>query len=82
MIFKPYRHMRYGTAAFKLGVKYSFEVLNLNTIYAGCYPDNKSSRKMIENCGFIPNPAGDIDEKHYITDEDIIQHDFVIHKEQ
>ena len=80
IIYKPYRCLGYGTAAFKLGIRYSFDTLNLDSIYAGCYPDNKISRKMITGCGFIPHPDGNIDETHYITGEPIIQYDFILHK--
>ena len=82
IMYKPYRYMGCGTAAFKLGIRYSFEVLNLDKIYAGCYPGNKISRKMIEGCGFLPHPTGNIDETHYITGEPIIQYDFILHKKQ
>ena len=77
MIYKPYRKQGYGTAAFALGVKYCFEVLEFDRIYAGCYPHNIGSMKMLAKCGFIPHPSGNIQEKHYLTGEDITQFDFV-----
>ena len=77
-IFKPYRGQNYGTTAFLLGVNYCFEVLNLDKIYAGSYEDNTASRKMIERCGFKPNPDGNDDEPHIFTGEDRLQLDFVI----
>ena len=80
-IFKPYRNQGYGTIAFALGAKYCFDVLGLEKIYAGCYPDNIRSMKMLEKCGFIPHPEGNIEEKHYITGEPITQFDFVLSKE-
>ena len=79
MVFKPYRGNGYGTRAFLLGVKYCFEVLLLDYVYAGCYPYNLSSMKMLQKCGFVPHPEGNVNEKHYRTGEDIIQLDFVIH---
>ena len=77
-IFKPYRNQGFGTMAFKLGAKYCFDVLGLEKIYAGCYPDNIRSMKMLEKCGFITHPEGNISEKHYITGESITQLDFVL----
>ena len=77
-IFKPYRNQRYGTMAFSLGVRYCFETLKLAKIYAGCYEDNISSRKMIEHCGFRRNPDGDVIDPHIFTGEDRLQLDFVI----
>jgi len=79
-IFKPYRNQGLGTMAFKLGAKYCFDILDLDKIYAGCYPDNTRSMKMLEKCGFIPHPEGNVQEKHYITGEPIIQLDFVLNK--
>ena len=32
---------------------------------------------MIERCGYVPNPAGNIPEKHFITGEAIIQMDYI-----
>ena len=81
-IFKPYRSQGYGSMAFMLGVKYCFDVLNLDKIYAGSYPDNIRSIKMIEKCGFIPNPEGNINEEHYITGEPVTQLDFILTKEK
>jgi len=77
-IFKEYRNKKHGTTAFSLGIKYCFEVLKLDRIYAGCYEDNISSRRMIERCGFKCNPEGDIIDKHIFTGEDRLQLDFVI----
>ena len=80
MIYKPYRGKGYGTRAFSLGVKYCFEVLLLDYIYAGCYPNNISSLKMLHKCGFRPHPEGNQEEKHYLTGEDITQLDYVKYK--
>ena len=77
MIYKPYRRQGYGTIALELGVKYCFDILQLEKIFAGFYEDNKSSMKMLENCGFKPHPEGNQKEKHYLTGQDIIQLDFV-----
>jgi len=77
-IFPAYVNQGYGSMAFSLGVKYCFEVLKLESVYAGCYEDNISSRKMIEKCGFKRNPDGDVIESHVFTGENRLQLDFVI----
>jgi len=78
-IYKPYRNKGYGTKAFSLGIRYCFDTLKLDKIHAGCYPHNSASKKMLMKCGFIPNPSGNIDEKHYLTGEPIIQYDYILH---
>ena len=80
-IFKQYRSRGLGTMAFSMSAKYCFDVLKLDKIYAGCYPDNIKSRKMIEKCCFIPHPEGNVEEKHYITGEPVTQFDFVLTRE-
>ena len=78
MIYPEYRGMGYGTRAFALGARYCAEAFGLERIYAGCYPDNHASLKMLERCGFVPDPepvGGD--EYHYLTGEKIIQLEFV-----
>jgi RimJ/RimL family protein N-acetyltransferase len=77
MVYKPYRGNGYGTCAFSLGVKYCFEILSFDCIFAGCYPHNIVSLKMLQKCGFQPHPKGNQNEKHYLTGEDITQLDFV-----
>ncbi len=80
MMYKPYRNQGFGTMAFSLGVKYCFETLKLDKIFAGCYEDNVASMKMLKKCGFQPHPEGNQNEKHYLTGENIIQYDFVVYK--
>lgn len=82
MIYKSYRKQGYGTAAFTLGAKYCFEDLKLEKIYAGCYPHNIGSMKMLKKCGFVPHPEGNVQEKHYLTGEDITQLDFIKYNPQ
>ena len=79
-VFKPHIKQGYGTMAFMLGVKYCFEELKLDKVYAGCFKDNIPSKKMIERCGFKPNPEGNEIEPHIFTGEDRLQLDFVIEK--
>ena len=76
-VFKPYRRKGYGTAAFALAIKYAVEYLKFTELHAGAYPDNTGSLKMLERCGYVPYPAGNVPEKHYITGEDIVQKDFI-----
>ena len=77
-IFKQYRGQGYGTTAFALAVRYCFEVLKLDKVYAGCYADNAASRKTLETCGFEPHPEGNDMDKHILTGENRMQYDFVI----
>lgn len=77
MIYKPFRNNGYGTKAFSLGTRYCFETLGLDRVFAGYYPDNTASRKMLLKCGFQPHPEGNLSEKHFLTGEDITQLDFV-----
>jgi len=46
-------------------------------IFAGCYPNNTASLKMLKKCGFRPHPDGNQNEKHYLTGDDITQLDFI-----
>lgn len=79
-IFRPYRGKGYGTAAFRLGVRYAFETLGLDELHAGCYPHNTASLRMVSRCGFVPNPRGDVREKHLLTGEEVVQMDFILRK--
>jgi len=77
-IFKEYRNQQYGKMAFSLGIKYCFETLEMEKIYAGCFEGNGPSRKMIEQCGFIRNPDGDTVEPHIFTGKNRLQIDYVL----
>jgi RimJ/RimL family protein N-acetyltransferase len=76
-IFKPYRRKGYGVPSFALATRYAVDVLKINELHAGSYPDNTGSQKMLQRCGYVPYPEGNVPEKHYITGEDIIQLDFI-----
>ncbi len=76
-LFAPYRRKGYGTLAFALATKYAAEVLKIAELHAGAYPDNIGSQKMLRRCGYVPYPAGNVPEKHYLTGEDIIQTDYI-----
>ena len=77
MLYKPFRGRGFGTRAFALGADYCFEAFGLKQLYAGCYPHNAASMKMLHKCGFRPHPGGNVAERHYITGEELTQLDFV-----
>jgi tellurite methyltransferase len=77
MLYPQYRGMGYGARAFALGTRYCGETLKLERVYAGCYPDNHASQKMLAACGFARHPEGDMPERQYLTGEEITQLDFV-----
>lgn len=79
-LYQPFRNQGYGTMAFSLGIRYCFEFLKLDEVYAGCYEDNVASMKMIPKCGLQPHPEGNQIDKHYLTGEDRLQYDFVIRR--
>ncbi len=72
-IYPGYRGKGYGKASFKLATEYIFRELNLQKIYAGCYEDNHASLRMLEQAGYIRNPAGDQQEVNCFTGEPITQ---------
>jgi RimJ/RimL family protein N-acetyltransferase len=76
-IFAPYRKQGYGVAAFALATKYALEMLNISELYAGAYPDNTGSQRMLEKCGYVRFPQDDLRERHYLTGEEIIQWGYV-----
>lgn len=76
-IFKPYRKQGYGTSAFALATKYAVDVLKIDELHAGVYPDNIGSRKMLCRCGYFPYTSGNVAEKHYLTGEEIVQMDYI-----
>jgi len=76
-IYEPYRRKGYGTLAFALATKYAMETLKTGELHAGVFPGNIGSMKMLERCGYVPYPEGNIPEKHYITGEDIVQRDSI-----
>ena len=76
-IFAPWRRQGYGSAAFALAAKYATETLGIAELHAGAYPDNVGSRKMLARCDFVPNPAGNVLEKHYLTGEEVTQMDYI-----
>ena len=75
-IFAPYRRQGYGSSAFALAAKYATEVLHIEELHAGAYPDNIGSQTMLGRCGFVPL-APCPPEKHYLTGEDVIQMDYI-----
>jgi len=80
-IYKPYRNMRYGSRAFRLGVMYCFHELQLEKIGAGCYEGNEASHKMLERIGFVREKENDSYETDVFTGKPIIQQAFIITKD-
>ena len=76
-VFKPYRRQGYGVSAFALATRYAVDKLNISELHAGAYPDNIASQKILNKCGYIPYPEGNIHEKHYLTGDDIVQLDYI-----
>ncbi|MEH7524921.1 GNAT family N-acetyltransferase [Bacillus sp. JJ1503] len=48
---KPFWGKGYGTEAARLVIKYGFEILNLNRIYAAAFKSNPGSWRIMEKCG-------------------------------
>ncbi len=48
-----YRGKGYGTDAIKALIRYAFDELRLNCVYALALENNQASRRMLEKCGFI-----------------------------
>ncbi|MEH7122460.1 GNAT family N-acetyltransferase [Bacillus sp. JJ1773] len=48
---KPFWGKGYGTEAARLVIKYGFEILNLNRIYAAAFKSNPGSWIIMEKCG-------------------------------
>ena len=80
MIYKSYRNQGYGARAFALGAKHCLETFDLDKIFAGTYLHNSASIKILEKCGFVPHPKGNVKSKHYLTGKKIIQYDYVKYK--
>jgi RimJ/RimL family protein N-acetyltransferase len=80
-IYKDYRGLGYGTAACKLAIRYAFEHLKLDRLYAGCYEDNAASYQMLVKSEFRRHPEGDETEPHILTGFDRLQYDFIIEAE-
>jgi len=51
-LWKEYWGKGYTTEAVKLILKYSFEHLNLNKVWAGVFEPNKASQRVLEKNGF------------------------------
>lgn len=48
---KPFWGKGYGTEAATMVIKYGFEILNLNRIYAAAFTSNPGSWRIMEKCG-------------------------------
>lgn len=74
LIDKQYRQHGFAGDALQLAIDYSFQVLNVNQVYANVTTDNFASRKLFESHGFekcglkkqwIRTPNGWLDEVMY-----------------
>ncbi len=79
-IYKPYRNMKYGTRAFRLGVIHCLDNMKLKKVGAGCYKSNAASRKMLSKIGFIRDEANDSHETDAFTGAPIMQQAYLITK--
>ena len=59
----------YATEAIKIIVKFAFETLELNKVWAGIYETNKGSIKALKKAGFIEEGR---QKKHYLSDGEYI----------
>jgi ribosomal-protein-alanine N-acetyltransferase len=50
---KPYWGMGYCTEASSAVIKFAFEKWNIQSVYAECMPNNKSSSKVLKNLGMV-----------------------------
>ena len=81
-IYPPNRNMGYGKQAYWLALQYLFERYPYQEISAGCFTDNKPSRKMLKRLGFTRHPAGDAEEENPFTGEKTTQLAFRISRDR
>jgi len=79
-LYRPYRYQGYGPEAYSLALGHCFSTFGLEEIYAGSYPHNAASMKMLKNCGFERNPDGDCAEEHYLTGAPVVQMDHILRR--
>ena len=77
-VFPKYRNKKYGTKSFRLALQYLFEHTHFIEISAGCYSDNRYSKRMLLNIGFYHYPEGDVKEISCFTGETLIQEEYRI----
>jgi len=76
-VFASCRGRGLGPAAFSLAVRYAFGTLKVAELHAGVYAGNLKSQRMLERCGFVRYPAGDLKEIQYETGDPIWQYDYI-----
>jgi len=69
-IWKVYWNKGYATEAVKLMLKYAFEYLNLNKVWARVYEPNKASQRVLEKNGF--KLVGRLRKQEYVLREGFV----------
>ena len=60
-IYPEFRGKGWGSRAYKLACDYLFNQ-GYQALYAGCFQHNVHSRHILEKCGFVRWPEGDVTE--------------------
>jgi RimJ/RimL family protein N-acetyltransferase len=76
-IYPEYRDKGVAKSAFKLALKDCMEVLNLKTVWAGCYSHNTASQKMLKAAGFSRVMSKDVIEVDVFDGMDVVQEIYV-----
>lgn len=77
-IWPEHQGMGYGTASFRLALRYVFAHLPYREVAAGCFMDNVRSQRMLRRLGFRRCPENDMVEPNCFTGEPTTQHGFLI----
>ena len=80
-IYPQYRNKGYGTASYKLALRYLFDHFNYKEISAGCYQGNVCSIRMLEKVGFTRYQTCDSVETNCFTGNKIVQQEYRLLKE-
>lgn len=81
-IYPKYRSMGYGTASFRLSLKYLFSHYHYPELAAGCFMDNEKSLRMLKRIGFTRCPSHDEEEINCFSGEPTIMYGFRITAEE
>ena len=78
-VYPQYRGKGWGGRMYRLALEYLFSH-GYDTIYAGCFPFNKPSLRILEKSGFIRWPEGDTKEISVFDGSEITMLGFVCHR--
>ena len=78
-VYPQYRGKGWGERMYRLALEYLFSH-GYDTIYAGCFPFNKPSLRILEKMGFIRWPEGDTKEASVFDGSEITMLGFVCYK--